>query len=262
MNKYLLSAHCVPKMKSPWLSGSCHGNEQRREDPDEKVAMGRAGHGDMQGCLVFQEMLKLSIIDMLFTVASILLIDFFRGLFVRYLSDYWCWEELGAGGKGDDRGWDGWMASLTRWMWVWVNSGSWWWTGRPGVLQFMGSQRIRQDWATELNWTDSGLKMDYFLHHSSPQNASKTITEMTIHMKSFSYKLFMSFPNSYDCVYYGHTPFSPSKLKSQLTFRCEHRQEEALIHTKSFLGCRLNVTRSLQFWIPRIQATRENELLH
>ena len=92
INKYLLSADCVPKMKSPWSSGSCHGNEQRREDPDEKVAMGGAGHGGMQGCLVFQEMLKLSIIDMLFTVASILLIDFFRGLFVRYLSDYWCWD--------------------------------------------------------------------------------------------------------------------------------------------------------------------------
>ena len=57
-----------------------------------------------------------------------------------------------AGGKGDDRGWGGWMASLTRWTWVWVNSGSWWWTGRPGVLQFMGSQRVRHDWATELNW--------------------------------------------------------------------------------------------------------------
>ena len=53
-----------------------------------------------------------------------------------------------------DRGWDGWMASLTRWMWVWVNSGSWWWTGRPGVLRFTGSQRVRHDWATELNWTD------------------------------------------------------------------------------------------------------------
>ena len=59
---------------------------------------------------------------------------------------------LGRGG-GDDRGWDGWMASLTRWTWVWVNSGSWWWTGRPGMLQFMGSQRIGHDWATELNWT-------------------------------------------------------------------------------------------------------------
>ena len=64
----------------------------------------------------------------------------------------WCWEGLGAGGEGDDRGWDGWMASLTRWTWIWVNSGSWWWTGRPGVLRFMGSQRVRHDWATKLNW--------------------------------------------------------------------------------------------------------------
>ena len=63
------------------------------------------------------------------------------------------WERLGAGGEGDNRGWDGWMASPTRWTWVWVNSGSWWWTGRPGVLRFMGSQRVRHDWATELNWT-------------------------------------------------------------------------------------------------------------
>ena len=62
---------------------------------------------------------------------------------------------IGAGGKGDDRGWDGWMASLTLWTWVWVNSGSWWWTGRPGVLQFMGSQRVGHDWASELNWTES-----------------------------------------------------------------------------------------------------------
>ena len=65
-----------------------------------------------------------------------------------------CWEGLGAGGEGDDRGWDGWMASLTQWAMVWVNSGSWWWTGRPGVLWFMGSQRVGHDWATELNWTD------------------------------------------------------------------------------------------------------------
>ena len=65
----------------------------------------------------------------------------------------WCWEGFGAGGEGDDRGWDGWMASLTRWTWIWVNFGSWWWTGRPGVLRFMGSQRVGHDWATELNWT-------------------------------------------------------------------------------------------------------------
>ena len=65
----------------------------------------------------------------------------------------WCWEGLGAGGEGYDRGWDGWMASLTPWTWVWVNSRSWWWTGRPGVLWFMGSQRVGPNWATELNWT-------------------------------------------------------------------------------------------------------------
>ena len=66
----------------------------------------------------------------------------------------WCWEGLGAGGEGDDRGWDCWMASPTQWTWVWVNSGSWWWTGRPGMLRFMGSQRVGHDWATELNWTE------------------------------------------------------------------------------------------------------------
>ena len=66
----------------------------------------------------------------------------------------WCWEGLGARGEGDARGWDGWMASLTQWTWVWVNSGSCWWTGRAGVLRFMGSQRVRHDWATELNWTE------------------------------------------------------------------------------------------------------------
>ena len=63
----------------------------------------------------------------------------------------WCWERLKVGGEGDDRGWDGWMASLTRSTWVWVNSRSWWWTGRTGVLQFTGSQSVGHDWATELN---------------------------------------------------------------------------------------------------------------
>ena len=53
------------------------------------------------------------------------------------------------GGRRDDRGWDGWMASPTQWTWVWANSGRWWWTGKPGLLQFMGSQRVGHDWATE-----------------------------------------------------------------------------------------------------------------
>ena len=63
----------------------------------------------------------------------------------------WCWEKLRAGGEGDDRGWGGWMASLTRWTWVWASSGRWWWMGRPRVLQSIGSQRVRHDSATELN---------------------------------------------------------------------------------------------------------------
>ena len=58
---------------------------------------------------------------------------------------------IGGGGEGDDRGWDGWMASPTQWTWVWLNSGSWRWTGRPGVLWSMGSQKVGHDWVTELN---------------------------------------------------------------------------------------------------------------
>ena len=63
----------------------------------------------------------------------------------------WCWERLRAGGEGDDRGWDGWMASLTQWTWVWACSRSWWWTGEPGVMQSTGLQNAGHDWAT--NWT-------------------------------------------------------------------------------------------------------------
>ena len=71
----------------------------------------------------------------------------------------WCWARLKAGGEGDNRGWDGWMASLTQWTWVWASSGSWSWTGKPSVLQSMGSQRVEHDWATELNWTERWLYM-------------------------------------------------------------------------------------------------------
>ena len=68
----------------------------------------------------------------------------------------WCWKRLRAWGEGDYRGWDGWMVSPTQWTWVWVDSGSWWWTGRPGVLWFMGSQRVGHDWVTKLNWLCNG----------------------------------------------------------------------------------------------------------
>ena len=72
---------------------------------------------------------------------------------LTHLKRPWFLERLRAGGEGDDRGWDGWMASSTQWTWVWVNSGSRWWTGRPGMFRFLGSQRIRYDWGTDLNWT-------------------------------------------------------------------------------------------------------------
>ena len=67
------------------------------------------------------------------------------------LEKTWCWEILKAGGEWDDREWGDWTVSPIWWTWVWASSGSWWWTGRPGVLQSMGSQRVWHDWVTELN---------------------------------------------------------------------------------------------------------------
>ena len=72
---------------------------------------------------------------------------------LTHLKRPWCWERLKVRGKGDDRGWDSWMASLMQWTWVWASSRRWWWTGKPGMLQSMGLQRVGHDWATELNWT-------------------------------------------------------------------------------------------------------------
>ena len=77
---------------------------------------------------------------------------------LTHLKRPWFWERLRAGREGLDRGWDGWMASLTQWTWVWVDSWSWWWTERLGMLWIMGSQIVGMDWATELNWTESDNK--------------------------------------------------------------------------------------------------------
>ena len=65
----------------------------------------------------------------------------------------WCWERLKTGGKGNNRGWDGWIASPSQRMWVWANFRNWWWTGKAGVLESIGPQRVGHDWATELNWS-------------------------------------------------------------------------------------------------------------
>ena len=73
----------------------------------------------------------------------------------------WCWERLGAGGGGDDRGWDGWMASTTRWTWIWVNSGRWWWTGRPVCCDSWGHKEL--DTTERLNWTELNWRSNYML---------------------------------------------------------------------------------------------------
>ena len=101
---------------------------------------------------------------------------------LTHLKRLWCWERLSAEGEGDDRGWDGSMASPTLWTWVWVNSESWWWTGRPGMLQSMGSQRVGHNWATELNiitkssTQDNSIKFEYIRSCIVQLNNNGTIT--------------------------------------------------------------------------------------
>ena len=116
-------------LRVPWTSGRSHQSILKEITP---------------GCSLEGLILKLKL-------------QYFGHLMLTHLKRPWCWERLKAEGEGDDRGWGGWMASLTWWTWVWVDSGSWWWTGKPGELQFMGSQRVRHDWVTELNWMKSVL---------------------------------------------------------------------------------------------------------
>ena len=123
------------------------------------------------GVLWCSQVLDLSLLPLIFSL--ILTVTSYDEL--THWKRLWCWEGLGAGGEGDNRGWAAWMASLTLWTWVGVNSGSWWWTGRPGVLQFMGLQRDGHDCVTELNWT---LRL---LHLYSINDKSSRLV-----MKSFS----------------------------------------------------------------------------
>ena len=101
----------------------------------------------------------------------------------------WCWQRLGAG-EGDDRGWDGWMASPTQWTWVWVGSRSWWWTGRRGVLQSMGLQRVGHDWATELNWTWFDIQCAY--DHDTKMQIRRKKIQSTIFIQYSIWKLIQS----------------------------------------------------------------------
>ena len=121
---------------------------------------------------------------------------------LTHLKRPWRWERLRAGGERDDKAWDGWMALSTRWTWVWVDCGSWWWTGRPGVLPFMGSQRVGHDWAAELNWTE--LMHIYwrrrwtFLWHYSGKNRSSLSQKRIIIQQSLYYNILL-FPKKQLC---------------------------------------------------------------
>ena len=96
------------------------------------------------------------------------------------------WRQEETGGEGDDRGWDGWMPSPTQWTWVWVGSGSWWYTGRPGVLWFMGSQRVRHDWATVLNWTELNYNVGLYLNFTYVFPPLELIFFFCSHLKFFN----------------------------------------------------------------------------
>ena len=104
-----------------------------------------------------------------------------------------CWERLKAGGEGNNRGWDGWMASLTQWTWVWASSGSWWWTWKPGVLQSMGLQRVGHDWVTEQG---EGSLLKQF---ERIEKQSKREAELFFLLQSFSSTLITEPSRSLGC---------------------------------------------------------------
>ena len=124
----------------------------------------------------------------------------------------WCWERLKAGREGDDRGWDWWMASPTWCTWVWASSGSWWWTGKPGMLQSMGSQRIRHDW-TELSWNASKGSVHFTLRLKKDFN--KQLSRLWMRIKS-KYHVFI------DLEYDSYISFlkEVSKEKNRISNKC------------------------------------------
>ena len=103
---------------------------------------------------------------------------------LTHLKRPWCWERSKAGGEGDGRGWDGWLASLPQWTWVWVSSRSWWWTGKPGVLQSMGRKKSdRTEW---LDWTE----LNHFYYFSIFYTLSQRITWYILSLSDIAKKTF------------------------------------------------------------------------
>ena len=128
---------------------------------------------------------------------------------LTHLKRPWCWERLRAGGEGDDRGWEDWMVSPSQRRWVWVNSGSWWWTRRPGVLWTMGSQRVR---LRQLNWSElNGLSLFSFDLHTFQVNIN------------FSCSLYSSWPSRDLKMFWSENPSGLSKkslIENSLKHNC------------------------------------------
>ena len=149
----------------------------------------------------------------------------------------WCWERLKLRGEGDHRGWDSWMASLmVGWTWIWVNSRSWWWTGKSGILQSMGSQRVGHEWATELNWTSSEfcmkLKSSYQLceHHHKASLAWESTSSLTC--MAVDHRLWNSARGTLHRTAYS---VAPGFLQSKLSKRGERAKENKMGAAVSFI---------------------------
>ena len=135
---------------------------------------------------------------------------------MRQLPLWWNWDKIEVSwllarrrGEGDDRAWDGWMASLTRWTWVWVNSRSWWWTGRPGVLRFTGSQRVGHDWATDLVWSDFSPRSLYLSLNSTTSFVKVVILHLSVRL----------FPTPIECELHERKDFFLT-IASPVPSRC------------------------------------------
>ena len=136
----------------------------------------------------------------------------------------WCWERLKAGRKGDDRRWDGWMASLTQWTWVWVSSRSWWWTGKPGRLPSIGSQRVRHDWVTE--------QQTYWWKASQKQSCLMRNNEWRKHSDRSGKICLMTQPLGWDL----NAKEEPTVRRFEKMFEAEEKQVQ-LLWVKKELNC-------------------------
>ena len=141
----------------------------------------------------------------------------------------WCWEDWRQE-KGDDRGWDGWMTSPTQWTWVWASSRSWWWTERPGVVLSIGSQRVRHDWVTELNWWSCKAALNPGHSDSQEQCVLRTASCSSLLNSSGVYTLMMLWYWPSGGMWSGLSLSKGNRLESH-----------SMASTCSSLGCKLQL---------------------